>query len=53
MADLEVAEMIPKFLPYTMAGGRKWPLIFLSLYLKSPIAWRTFGKQFLITATKP
>jgi ubiquinone/menaquinone biosynthesis C-methylase UbiE len=53
MADFQVSEVIPKFLPYTMAGGRKWPLIFLSLYLKSPLAWKIFGKQFLITATKP
>lgn len=52
LADFKISEVIPKFLPYTMAGGKRWPLIFLSLYLKSSIAWNIFGKQFLITATK-
>ncbi|MEM8955465.1 MAG: class I SAM-dependent methyltransferase [Verrucomicrobiota bacterium] len=36
------------FLPYTMEGGRMYPLWFVSLYLKLKIAWLIFGKQFLV-----
>src|SRR3954466_9935018 len=43
-----VEECIPKFLPYTMAGGSRYPLVFLRLYLSIPLAWHFFGKQFLI-----
>jgi SAM-dependent methyltransferase len=37
-----------KFLPYTMVGGPRYPLVFLRAYLKLPLAWRIFGKQFLL-----
>jgi SAM-dependent methyltransferase len=43
----------PRFLPYTMVSGRQYPLVFVSLYLRLPIAWRFFGKQFLVIARKP
>jgi SAM-dependent methyltransferase len=43
----------PRFLPYTMVGGRQYPMGFLRLYLRLPIAWRFFGKQFLVVARKP
>jgi len=42
----------PKFLPYTMAGGRHYPLFFVRLYLRLPLAWRILGKQFLVVAHK-
>ncbi len=48
----QVQECIPKFLPYTMAGGPRYPLLFLRAYLHSPLAWRFFGKQFLLVAVK-
>lgn len=41
-----------KFLPYTMAGGPRYPLSFVSAYLKLPLAWRLFGKQFLVVAQR-
>jgi SAM-dependent methyltransferase len=41
-----------KFLPYTMASGPRYPLILLRLYLKLPLAWRVFGKQFLVVAAR-
>jgi len=41
-----------KFLPYTMAGGPRYPLAFLRAYLRLPLAWRMFGKQFLVIASK-
>ena len=42
-----------KFLPYTMASGPRYPVAFLRAYLKVPLAWRIFGKQFLVVARRP
>jgi SAM-dependent methyltransferase len=41
-----------KFLPYTMANGRRYPLAFLRAYLRLPLAWRIFGKQFLVVGRR-
>jgi hypothetical protein len=41
-----------RFLPYTMSAGREYPIWILRAYLSFPIAWRIFGKQFLIVASK-
>jgi len=49
----EIEECIGKFLPYTMVKSREYPQFFLKLYLKLPIAWPIFGKQFLVVARKP
>ena len=43
---------LAKFLPYTMAGGPRYPLFFLRAYLKLPLAWKFFGKQFLVVARR-
>jgi SAM-dependent methyltransferase len=43
---------IPRFLPYSMSTGRNPPLFFLKLYLKLPILWPLFGKQFLVAGKK-
>jgi hypothetical protein len=45
-------EQIHRFLPFTMSRGRQRPIWMLRLYLKLKFAWRLFGKQFLIVATK-
>jgi SAM-dependent methyltransferase len=45
-----IEECIARFLPYTMANGPRYPLIFLRLYLALPWSWRFFGKQFLLVA---
>ena len=42
-----------RFLPYTMSGQRDYPIWMLRVYLALPIAWRVFGKQFLVVASKP
>ena len=47
-----VEKIIPKFLPYNMVRVRKKPLFMVSLYLKVPLFWQLFGKQFLLVATK-
>jgi SAM-dependent methyltransferase len=51
--SFQIEECLPRFLPYTMAAGPRYPLFFLELYLSLPPAWRFFGKQFLVTATVP
>jgi SAM-dependent methyltransferase len=47
-----IAENHGRFLPYTMVNRRQQPLFLLSLYLKLRLAWKFFGRQFLIVATK-
>lgn len=41
-----------RFLPYTMSDGKKYPIWMLRAYLNFSIAWRVFGKQFLVVASK-
>lgn len=53
MAGFEVERAIPKFLPYTMCQGIRPPVWTLRAYLKLPLAWRFFGKQFLVISRKP
>ncbi len=43
---------ISRFLPYTMSSGRRYPLVFVKLYLALPFLWRLFGRQFLVIARK-
>jgi SAM-dependent methyltransferase len=43
---------VGRFLPYTMALGRQYPLVFVKLYLALPFLWRLFGRQFLVVARK-
>ena len=52
MAGFEVEHAIPKFLPYTMCQGIRPPIWTLRLYLRFPVAWRLFGKQFLVISRK-
>ncbi len=47
-----IQRCIGRFLPYTMVGGPRYPIICLRLYLKLAFAWRLFGKQFLVVAEK-
>lgn len=42
---------VGRFLPYTMAGGPRYPLWCLKLYLKLPMAWTFRGRQFLLVST--
>jgi SAM-dependent methyltransferase len=41
-----------RFLPYTMSDGRRYPLIFVKLYLALPFLCRFFGRQFLVVGRK-
>jgi len=49
----EVIRCIGRFLPYTMARGIQYPIFFLEAYLRFPLAWRFWGKQFFLVARKP
>lgn len=53
MAGYEIKKVIPRFLPYTMAGKKPAPDFVISAYLSMPMFWPLFGKQFLVVASKP
>ncbi|MBS1859443.1 MAG: class I SAM-dependent methyltransferase [Acidobacteria bacterium] len=46
----EIVFSAPRFLPYTMVNQRPVPILLVSIYLRLPILWRFFGKQFLVVA---
>ncbi len=52
LTGFETEHCIAGFLPYTMSGGRPPPAFLLSVYLRLPVLWRVFGKQFLLLARK-
>lgn len=45
--------VLDRFLPYTMVNLPRYPLAFVRFYLKVPLAWKWFGRQFVVIATKP
>lgn len=47
-----IQDQIDRFLPYTMSAGSTPHLSLLRLYLRMPMVWRFFGKQFLVVAEK-
>jgi SAM-dependent methyltransferase len=47
-----ISKCIPRFLPYTMSEGKKMSLFLVKLYLKLPLLWPLFGKQFLVIGKK-
>jgi SAM-dependent methyltransferase len=52
LLGLRIEYSVSRFLPYQMSGRRPAPLPLVRLYLKLPIVWPIFGKQFLVIATK-
>jgi SAM-dependent methyltransferase len=50
--DFTIEQSYSKFLPYNMVRVNERPLFLVSLYLRFPILWELFGKQFLIVAKK-
>jgi len=52
MKGFEIELRLPRFLPYSMSNGKTPPLILLKLYLKLPLLWPIFGKQFLVVGKK-
>lgn len=47
-AGYEPETIIPQFLPYSFTGRLPASPALTRLYLKSPMAWRLLGKQFLV-----
>ena len=47
-----IEESHARFLPYTMVNRRRSPSILVNLYLRLPLLWRLFGKQFLVIGRK-
>lgn len=52
IVGFDIVKCIPRFLPYSMSRKRNPPLAAIQLYLKLPIIWPVFGKQFLVVAEK-
>jgi SAM-dependent methyltransferase len=50
---LKIERCEERFLPYTMSDGKEYPIWALRAYLALPLAWRIFGRQFLVVASKP
>ena len=50
--DFTIINSYAKFLPYNMVRVKKRPLFLVYIYLRFPIFWKIFGKQFLIIAKK-
>jgi SAM-dependent methyltransferase len=52
MAGYKIDLALARFLPYTMSQGFRPPIWTLRLYLKIPLAWKLFGRQFLVIGKK-
>ena len=52
-AGFSVKSVTPRFLPYSFRGLLPPSPTLTNRYLRTPIAWRVLGKQFLVLAEKP
>lgn len=52
LRGFEIRRQVPRFLPYSMSQGRNPPLFMARWYLKAPVLWPWFGKQFLVVGHK-
>lgn len=52
MAGFTVARTEPRFIPYSFTGRLPASKRLTELYLRQPLAWRLFGKQFLVVGSK-
>jgi SAM-dependent methyltransferase len=52
LAGFGIERSRDRFLPYTMSQDRTPPLWMVWLYLRLPIVWPIFGRQFLVVATR-
>jgi SAM-dependent methyltransferase len=48
-----IEQCIGRFLPYTMSMGYQPEIWKVRLFLRFPIVWRFFGRQFLVIGQKP
>jgi SAM-dependent methyltransferase len=52
LTGFTVERVEPRFLPYSMSQGFTPPIGFISIYIRIPLLWRIFGKQFLLVGRK-
>lgn len=52
LEGFRIERAIARFLPYTMSLGLQPPLWMVHLYLRMPLVWRIFGRQFLVLGRK-
>ncbi|MGA2433972.1 MAG: class I SAM-dependent methyltransferase [Bryobacteraceae bacterium] len=52
IAEFQISEVVPRFLPYTSKSRLPKAPWLVSLYLRFPAAWRLLGGQMLIVARK-
>lgn len=52
-AGFEVADIVPRFLPYSFRGRFPPSPALTRRYLRTPAAWRILGKQFLVIGRRP
>jgi hypothetical protein len=52
-AGFEIERVIPRFIPYSFRGRFPRAPWIVRAYLAFPLAWRFFGKQFLVIGVKP
>lgn len=53
LAGFQPERVVDRFLPYTMNNGAPTADFIIKTYLKLPLAWKFFGKQFLVVGRKP
>jgi SAM-dependent methyltransferase len=51
-AGFELAKVVPRYLPYSFRGILPPSPALTRRYLKTPVAWRVLGKQFLVIGRK-
>jgi SAM-dependent methyltransferase len=49
----KITKLIPRFLPFSTKSALSTHPALVALYLRVPLAWNFFGKQFLIVGEKP
>lgn len=47
-----VRRAVPRFLPYTTINQPSFPMAFVRAYLRLPVLWPIFGRQFLVVAER-
>lgn len=52
LRGFKVIECIPRLLPYSMESHRQVPPALIRIYCQLPLAWRFFGKQFLLVGER-
>jgi SAM-dependent methyltransferase len=52
LQGFRIESAVPRFLPYTMHNRRRVPMSLVGLYVKFPLLWRWWGKQFLVVGRK-